>query len=70
MESTERYSLLRQLAGDLATDAERLRRAHENGEANNWRPLEDERTLDLVAERIDRFRRGVLRLSRQRAKSL
>ena len=55
--------VLLQTCETLMHDAERLRMAHVWGREHNWQPAEDEATLQKAADRIERFRRNLLRLA-------
>jgi hypothetical protein len=56
----------------LAADAERLRKAHVLAREYNWPApiVEDEDTLREAAEKVERFRLGLLRFTRQYLRGL
>jgi hypothetical protein len=68
---TAPISILMQTIDTLAQDAERLRMAHVWDREYNWsNPIaEDEATLYEAAEKVERFRLGLLRFTRQHLKS-
>ncbi len=65
-------SELMQTCDALAADAERLRKAHVLAREYNWPApiVEDEDTLREAAEKVERFRLGLLRFTRQYLKGL
>jgi hypothetical protein len=65
-------SMLMQTCDTLAQDAERLRMAHIWDREYHWpNPIaEDEPTLREAAEKVERFRLGLLRFTRQHFKHL
>jgi hypothetical protein len=59
------FSVVQQTIDSLLVDAERLRLAHERG----WPIVETDATLQLAAEKVERFRVGLIRFARQSRKS-
>jgi hypothetical protein len=68
--ATAPVSMLMQTCDSLAFDAERLRMAYVWDREYNWpNPIaEDEQTLREAAEKVERFRLGLLRFTRQHLK--
>jgi hypothetical protein len=54
------FSVVQQIIDSLVSDAERLRLAHARG----WPIVESDATLQLAAEKVERFRVGLLRFAR------
>ena len=67
---TKSVSILMQTIDTLAHDAERLRMAHVWDREYKWpNPIaEDEATLHEAAEKVEKFRLGLLRFTRQHLK--
>lgn len=65
-ESETPISIVLQTADALASNAQRLRHAHEWATEYRWRnpPAEDEETLRQAAESVERFRVRFLRFAR------
>jgi hypothetical protein len=60
-------SILEQTVSSLQIDADRLRMAHVRVRSGEWKEplLEPENVLLLAAEKVERFRLGLIRFARQ-----